>query len=259
MTTTSTFFARPIKTFEFSPGGWQGCRIGVFEKRGETEVQIGEYERNYGGFFDTFFPFRANGKNLALYSSDYTSTRIMELPSCKDLGGEERNEMGFCPVEYFVPTFIDQEIIQTTNNKSFPPRRVSTTRINNPSGEVLTEFSSRHEYTNFNTGQECEDVLSYRPLTPITYYPFGFVAGCIWGDESTWKVQYLDLSKADQGVLVREERFGYIELIDGISLQDSIDMTDYAYDPNDEDAYRIRIKSLQTFDLKSGTPIDPFN
>jgi hypothetical protein len=41
---------------------------------------------------------------------------------------------------------------------------------------------------------------------------FGFVWGCQWGDDSSWKVQYLDLSQIQQGVLRREERFGYLEL-----------------------------------------------
>ncbi|HVW03039.1 MAG TPA: hypothetical protein VHB77_21945 [Planctomycetaceae bacterium] len=41
---------------------------------------------------------------------------------------------------------------------------------------------------------------------------FGFVWGCIWGDDSSWKVQYLDLSRITEGIIIREERFGYVEL-----------------------------------------------
>jgi hypothetical protein len=40
----------------------------------------------------------------------------------------------------------------------------------------------------------------------------GFVWGCLWGDDSSWKVQCLDLSKIQQGVITRDERFGYVEL-----------------------------------------------
>jgi hypothetical protein len=32
------------------------------------------------------------------------------------------------------------------------------------------------------------------------------------GDDSSWKVQYLDLSRVQQGVVRRDERFGYLEL-----------------------------------------------
>ncbi len=41
---------------------------------------------------------------------------------------------------------------------------------------------------------------------------FGFVWGCHWGDDTSWKVQYLDLSGIQDGVISREERFGYLEL-----------------------------------------------
>ncbi|MBD8527419.1 hypothetical protein [Pseudomarimonas arenosa] len=41
---------------------------------------------------------------------------------------------------------------------------------------------------------------------------FGFVWGCVWGDDSSWKVQWLDLSRVAEGALTREERFGYVEV-----------------------------------------------
>ena len=41
---------------------------------------------------------------------------------------------------------------------------------------------------------------------------FGFVWGCIWGDDSSWKVQLLDLSGITSGEIRREGRFGYLEL-----------------------------------------------
>jgi hypothetical protein len=41
---------------------------------------------------------------------------------------------------------------------------------------------------------------------------FGFVWGCYWGDDNSWKVQYLDLSRVQQGIISRDERFGYVEL-----------------------------------------------
>lgn len=41
---------------------------------------------------------------------------------------------------------------------------------------------------------------------------FGFVWGCAWGDDSSWKVQHLDLSRVAEGVIARDERFGYVPL-----------------------------------------------
>ena len=36
--------------------------------------------------------------------------------------------------------------------------------------------------------------------------------GCYWGDDNSWKVQYLDLSEIEKGIIRRDERFGYAEL-----------------------------------------------
>ena len=36
--------------------------------------------------------------------------------------------------------------------------------------------------------------------------------GCIWGDDTSWKVQHLDLSRITEGTLVRDDRFGYVAL-----------------------------------------------
>ncbi|MEM7604443.1 MAG: hypothetical protein AAF411_03730 [Myxococcota bacterium] len=41
---------------------------------------------------------------------------------------------------------------------------------------------------------------------------FGFVWGCVWGDDSSWKVQHLDLSRVSEGIIRRDSRYGYAEL-----------------------------------------------
>jgi hypothetical protein len=41
---------------------------------------------------------------------------------------------------------------------------------------------------------------------------FGFVWGCVWGDDASWKVQHIDLSRVSEGVITRSERYGYLEL-----------------------------------------------
>ena len=57
----------------------------------------------YPTLFRTFYPFQLGGRWLALYSRHYTATRLMALPSCADLGGEEPADAGFCPVDFYVP------------------------------------------------------------------------------------------------------------------------------------------------------------
>ena len=104
------YTAKILDTFEYSPGGWKGQRVGIFLVSPESEEQIGEYTRNYGEFYRTFYPFKKGEKDYALYSPHYTVTRVMELPSCRDIGGEEPHSEGFCPVDFFVPSYILKDI-----------------------------------------------------------------------------------------------------------------------------------------------------
>jgi hypothetical protein len=42
-----------------------------------------------------------------------------------------------------------------------------------------------------------------------------FVWGCVWGDDQSWKLQCIDLTRMEEGILVRDQRFGYLELATG--------------------------------------------
>lgn len=150
------------KQIKNGPGFWDFQEVTVWEmgKDGRPNREVGKYERNYGSLYHTFLPFTLGDKEYALYSPKYTATRLLELPSCQDLGGEEDGAFGFCPVDYFVP-----------------------------------------------------DDLSLH---------FGFVAGCVWGDDSSWKIEFLDLTRIDEGIIKRDSRFGYNELPDGWDLKDAI-------------------------------------
>ena len=76
----------------------------------------------------------------------------------------------------------------------------------------------------------------------------GFVAGCVWGDDSSWKIQYLDLSRADQGKLVREARFGYIELPSRLNLDAAIEIDD----AEEADEVMLKIATASYYHLRSG-------
>lgn len=96
---------------------------------------------------------------------------------------------------------------------------------------------------------ECVDLGGEEPasfgICPVDYYvpssswdeqdadqidgAWGFVAGCIWCDDSTWKIQFLDLARASQGVVLRDARFGHLELAPSQRLRDAIDPL--TYDP----------------------------
>lgn len=199
------YIAKVLDKIEYSPNSWDGIKVGVFKVDNELETQIGEYERNYSTLYNTFHYFQKDGKDFALYSPHYTVSRIMELPSCKDIGGERPSAGGFCPVDYFVPSVKSKKV-----------------------------------------GQGLKDANL-----------FGFVAGCIWGDDSSWKVQYLDLSEVEKGIIKREERFGYIELLEGKKLKDAIKISKYKDESGNYKAF-VKIKTMQTFHLENGKLYDPF-
>lgn len=214
------YYARPIETIKSLPGCWDKFKIGVFRRNEDGDELIGDYNRNYE-FLDTFHWFTKDGKDYALYSKEYTATRIMELPSCKDLGGEEPEGHGFCPVEFYVPSYVDRAIIDKD-----PKFDGTKYRIYEP------------------TIQEIADKDGSKALTGLVHDPYGFVAGCVWGDDTSWKIQHLDLSAADKGILKRDDRFGYIELPGHMILRDAIDMGD--------GECNIRIAHDDWFDPKTG-------
>lgn len=253
------YIAKVVSEIDNGKNYWKYLNVGVFKVENDVEEQIGEYKRNYSSFYNTFCHFQKDGKDFALYSLDYTITRIMELPSCKDIGGEEPSAGGFCPTDYFVPTYIEQETSWETINQNGEKigGQHSKHRLNNPKEKDLIENVESREFLYQATDEPCKITTTNRPLTPLSYYPFGFVAGCIWGDDSSWKIQYLDLSQVEKGLVEREERFGYIELLEGLQLKDAIDLTGYLEETGNYKMF-VRIKTTQNFELATGNIYDPF-
>jgi hypothetical protein len=218
--TAPKYYARPIETIKSSPGCWDTFNIGVFRRNEDGDELVGSYNRNYQ-FMSTFCWFTKDGKDYALYSKDYTATRVMEPPSCKDLGGEESVGHGFCPVDFYVPSFVDKEIVD--KNPKFNGAKF---RIYDPSPGDLTDREGS------------------KSVSPLMHSSFGFLCGCVWGDDTSWKIQYLDLSQVDKGILKRDDRFGYIELPPHLDLREAIDMGD--------GECNIRIAHDDWFDPKTG-------
>ena len=81
-----------------------------------------------------------------------------------------------------------------------------------------------------------------------------FRAGCIWDDDSSWKVQAIDLAGAAEGRIVRSERFGHLELPWKMSLRDAVHI-DHA--PPHWD-FRATIYRQQRWDPRTGELIDPY-
>lgn len=174
--------AKVIERIKTHPNSWGSVLVGVFDAEGN---KVGEYKRNYPDLTHTFFPFKQGEQWYALYSPHYTATRVMTLPDCKDIGGEEPSGGGFCPAHYYVPQ---------------------------PKGD--DEHDQQYVYN-------LEDEVG----------KFGFVAGCVWGDDSSWKIQYIDLSRVAEGIIKRDDRLGYVELPDiANKLEDYISFKLYSKD-----------------------------
>jgi len=242
-----TYHTKVVEKIENRPGTGHSVRVGVFKVVDNQEEQIGEYTRNYTTLFRTFFPFMAGEKTFALYSPYYHTTRVMVLPSCEDVGGEEPSQPSFCPVDFYVPSYITREWVDLNDQKH-------RYRIHEPKEEHFLPKNTKYYPLNEQTGQRYEVEKPSYPVSPLTFYPFGFVAGCIWGDDSAWKVQFLDLSQIEKGIIKRDERFGYIELPDNLTLKEAVDMSEYQYD-SEEDT-KITIAVQKHFNLSTGHTIE---
>ena len=210
-------------------GGWRTALVSVFD----GDVQIGIYDRNHAGWAEeTFEPFQWNDEWFALYAPDYTSTRVMTLPDCRDLGGEPRSSGGFCPVEFFVPRY----------------RQVLTRN--------LATAKCYESWSFTNSSSDLDKVAEGYEATfgPWITIPTGFIAGCIWGDDNSWKLQCVDLALAAKGEIVRSARFGHVQLAHGKSLAESMQFDRY---PPDWDL-RMPLVRQERRDVATGALIDPY-
>lgn len=240
-----------VKEAGNKPGAWNYSEIHIIERKSRNV--IGSYVRNYSREYRTFHPFNLRGKWYALYSKDYTSTRIMSLPDCKDLCGEFPRERGFCPVDYHVPVLQYVKINHHDDcDEKIDPSKPCSCQFKHKDGCPLGEVNPKivdggYEWEKCICKKEREayGLWRYKWIFPDRIH--GFVAGCVWGDDSSWKIQYLDLSRADEGIIKREERFGRISLADNLNLDQSVSL-----EMDDEDDFILKITTGSHYDIKTG-------
>jgi hypothetical protein len=197
-------FLTRTTTIDTGEGTWGMLHVDVLDAAGRT---VAAYDRNYPNLYRTFEPFRQGDKMLALISTDYTATSVMDLATGKVIAAEKPRAMGFCPTGFYVPDWWDIH-----------------------DGSVLPGSMDWCDDYELPTGD------------------FGFVWGCVWGDDSTWKVQYLNLSRVQQGELRREERFGYLEL----ATHPKLDAKDFIECSFYKGKCEVRFSVLASFDLDTG-------
>ncbi|MDQ6741182.1 MAG: hypothetical protein M3021_12695 [Actinomycetota bacterium] len=83
----------------------------------------------------------------------------------------------------------------------------------------------------------------------VDHYPFGFVGGCYWMDD--YQIQYLDLSRVAEGIVVRDQRTGYIPWLNNRRVAHHISLAGYA----PPEAPIIAVLTATRFDVRTGTRI----
>ena len=207
--------------------GWTQTTVSVkrcldMENREEDSSweEVAVYQRNYS-MLKTFEPFRQlkNGvwKDYALISTKYTRLEVMDLMSgeiiaveaypvvTKELAekfpdklteGQEMPGSGFCPVEFFVPGWWD-EYTESEQKQSKGSPGISEEIAEKVAGDYLDEWK-------------------------IYEGNWGIYSGCVWGDDTSWKVRYVDLSRISEGIVTTDDRFGYVSLPEDLELRNAV-------------------------------------
>lgn len=181
------------------PGCWNVHAVTILGPDGNP---VGEYEYNYS-MKPPFYAFELEGQWYALYAKDYTASRVMKLPSCEDVWGEDRNTVGFCPVEFFVPA---RQYVEFGGDRTGRMKGYNRRGYYEDSCFEEPHHNAERDWT----------------VHPVEYADFGFVCGCVWGDDSSWKIQFFDFARIKEGIVTYDSRFGYFEMHDKLRLHESI-------------------------------------
>lgn len=222
--------------YETDNKGWSTANVRVFDNEHSTTEPIYEYHRNYS-MLRTFEPFRLwddqleKWRNFALIAPKYTNFQVLDLDNrtiiaknpnpilneeqaerlnrtfrkkdeeLKFKAGQEYSGWRFCPAEFHVPDICD--VLSARDIEE-----LKQTQLKEEIAEYWNEW--------------IDNFLNRRT--------FGFEAGCVWGDDWSYKVQAIDLTKILEGKVSDDDRFGYL-VYDG-DLKDLYDKNYY-----DDDAY----------------------
>lgn len=211
---TGTPFSVICDTIENGVGFMNSIKVSIYRKDTQDEKLIGEYIRNYSHYGAlTFYPFKIEDNWYALYSAEYTTLRVMKLHSdrIEDWCGEEPSPGGFCPVEIYVPKYIHS--IQSYR------RAIDDTE----------EYSAYYADCDLDEKDYQKELIS-TGFVSEEYCNFGFLCGCRWGDDSTWKIRYVNLAQIPNKNLNIIDKFGYWEMPSQLSLRECVDMSGWTPD-----------------------------
>jgi hypothetical protein len=212
------------ETIQNQPGIWDSEKVSIYR----DNILVGEYLRNYGNGVGTFYPFQLEDQWYALYSVSYTALRVMRLNTdhIEDWCGEEPVAHGFCPMEIYVPryhTMTDSVGVGDT--------------IHEYEYSLVDNEVSVDEFTAEGLSVGCKGTQ---------YCNFGFLGGCVWGDDSSMKLRYIDLKRVPFKELEITEKFGYWEIPNKMSVRSAVDMSNW-----EEAHHWIALSKMEHFNLKT--------
>lgn len=208
------------------PGAWDSAKIAIWR----DGTLIGEYIRNYASYaIMTFYPFQIGNEWYALYSANYTTTRVMKLHEdrIEDWCGEHPAMGGFCPVEYYIPRY----------NKSVDSYGADDEK------KEFDVYQMDNDYTSAESFVADWDKPEF---VETQFCNFAFLCGCVWGDDSSWKLRYIELAGVPNKELLITEKFGYWELPTQMNLRQCINMSSWEPDHNWVELTRMEHLNLRT-------------
>lgn len=224
---TGTPFFIECSPVSNGPGYWNSTKVSIFK----NDILIGEYLRNYSSYGkDTFYPFEISNQWYALYSSNYTATRVMKLneDSIEDWCGYDLDPNGFCPVEYIVPKYHTFKSSVKSHNGT------------------IKEFEYYSVDIDVNDEQEFVDEANTGEFISTQYTDFAFMSGCVWGDDSCWKLAKIDLSKVPEKILTITEDLGYWQLPNNLPLKKCVNMSNWEPSHNWLELTRMEHVNIKT-------------
>lgn len=163
------------------PGCWDTTSVTIARYNGDgTQAVAAEYQRGYPGVppHDVFRQRGPDGTeaHFALCSPDYQETAVIDLGTGAVIAAEDRTDQRWG----FCPV-----------------------------GFYVPDWHDVHDRSIMPGSKYWRDSYAWPDGT------LGFVWGCYWGEDFGWKVQCLDLSRVAEGIVMRDERFGYVPIETG--------------------------------------------
>lgn len=214
---SSTPYKVLTQVVEGRPGTWRtiDCQL-IHRDTGYTVHSWTYMYSSESAVWNTVHPFEHQGRWYVTYSSAYTRLSVFNITDQYEAWTDEGGAGGFCPVAVAIPW---------------------------KHTDVRPEHERSHNLTMWSwlprIGDQYEGDASFRASAA----DFGFYSGCIWGDDSSWKLRYLDFSRLSEGIVVASDAFGYIPLPTSMTIQDCVEL-DYVEEDEDRKVFALAVRSF---------------